>query len=126
MKAKPKTPFVSDADRRELARIERAFRKIDKLTGFKPARPVDPGILQRLKPSEDTVVCLDSRRLATILAALRHYQESGLADDPTKRSDAIHDIATNGGAFPASMCGEEIDELCERLNFAERITVGRA
>ncbi len=52
--------------------------------------------------------------LNTILAALRFYQERGMGD-PHFRSDAIHDIATNGGD-DVSMDSEAIDDLCERLN----------
>lgn len=58
----------------------------------------------------------DPRKLATILAALRYYQPQGLADDPTLRSDAIHEIATANDTILSSMCGEEIDALCDELN----------
>lgn len=51
---------------------------------------------------------------ATILAALRFYQEKGQGD-PDNRSDMIHDIATNGDAV-ISLDDEGIDELCERIN----------
>jgi len=52
--------------------------------------------------------------LHTILAALRVYQEEGMGD-PSMRSDAIHDIATNGGD-QISMDDAGIDDLCERIN----------
>lgn len=51
---------------------------------------------------------------ATILAALRYYQERGQGD-PNNRSDAIHDIATSGGDI-TSLDDDGIDDLCELLN----------
>lgn len=51
----------------------------------------------------------------TILAALRYYQSEGLADDPGRRSDLIHAIAT-GDDQDSSLDGEGIDSLCEKLN----------
>jgi hypothetical protein len=51
---------------------------------------------------------------ATILAALRFYQEHEQGD-PYNRSDAIHDIATNGDEC-ISLDGYAIDALCERIN----------
>lgn len=60
---------------------------------------------------------IDSQDSATILAALRFYQERGMGD-PANRSDMIHEIATNGGAV-ISLNAEGIDDLCERLNTAE-------
>ena len=52
--------------------------------------------------------------LATILAALRFYQENGQGD-PDNRSDAIHEVATGGGDV-ISLDAAGIDDLCERLN----------
>ncbi|WP_321820886.1 MULTISPECIES: hypothetical protein [unclassified Burkholderia] len=52
----------------------------------------------------------------TILAALRFYQQHGMGE-PANRSEAIHDIATNGGE-DVSMNDAGIDELCERVNSA--------
>lgn len=52
---------------------------------------------------------------ATILAALRYWQEQGLADDPALRSDALHDIACPEDVL-CSLNGEGVDELCEHLN----------
>lgn len=54
------------------------------------------------------------QELHAILAALRFYQERG-QDGPANRTDAIHDIATNGGEM-VSLDAAGIDELCERLN----------
>lgn len=61
---------------------------------------------------------LTGQEHATVLAALRYYQLMGLADDPQLRPDAIHDIATGGdnAGFIASLDGNGIDQLCERLN----------
>ena len=56
-------------------------------------------------------------QLATVLAALRYYQQQGLGD-PDLRPDAIHDIATDHGQV-VSLDAEGIDELCEALNTAE-------
>ena len=55
--------------------------------------------------------------LATILAALRFYQEAGMGE-PDNRSDAIHDIAADGDNV-ISLDDEGIDDLCERLNMGE-------
>lgn len=57
---------------------------------------------------------LNDQDLATVLAALRFYQESGMGD-PDNRSDMIHDIATNGDTV-ISMDADGIDDLCARLN----------
>lgn len=53
----------------------------------------------------------------TMLAALRFYQEKGMGE-PANRSDAIHDIATNGEADISYDAGD-IDNLCERINVAQ-------
>lgn len=57
---------------------------------------------------------LGERETATILAALRHWQNS-----PSETVD-IHllDIARNGDRFDA-LSDDEIDDLCETLNFGE-------
>lgn len=51
---------------------------------------------------------------ATVLAALRFYQEKGQGD-PANRSDDIHDLATAGDTV-ISLDEFGIDELCEDLN----------
>jgi len=59
---------------------------------------------------------ITERQHATILAALRWYQATGL--NPTVYDDLtadVHDIATNGQRLKA-MNEEEIDVLCERIN----------
>lgn len=57
---------------------------------------------------------------ATILAALRFYQERGQGD-PANRSDRIHAIATNGDTV-ISLDADAIDALCEKINVAEWAT----
>lgn len=51
---------------------------------------------------------------ATVLAALRTYQQRGYGD-PANRPDNIHEIATNCDLV-ISLDDEGIDALCERLN----------
>ncbi len=58
---------------------------------------------------------VDSQEFNTILAALRFYQENDQGT-PSSRSDAIHDLATNGDA-EVSLDNDAIDGLCERINF---------
>lgn len=55
---------------------------------------------------------LSNRELALVLAALRHWQESG---DRPLASEALREIATDGGRFEP-LTTAEIQELCERLN----------
>ena len=61
-----------------------------------------------------TIAALEAAELATVLAALRFYQEEGRGD-PANRSDAIHDIATACDEV-TSLDASAIDALCERLN----------
>lgn len=56
---------------------------------------------------------LEREDVATILAALRYYQQNGQGD-PDNRDDLIHDIATVGGEL-ISRDDEGIDDICERL-----------
>lgn len=60
------------------------------------------------------IIRVEREELATILAALRFYQERGQGE-PENRSEAIHDIATHGEEL-ISLDAAAIDELCERLN----------
>lgn len=53
---------------------------------------------------------------ATVLAALRTYQESGYGD-PFRRPERIHDIATNLGEVVASLDDKGIENLIDRLNY---------
>ncbi|MCG9892581.1 MAG: hypothetical protein MH252_16105, partial [Thermosynechococcaceae cyanobacterium MS004] len=56
---------------------------------------------------------LTERELATILAALRHWQNA-----LPEIAEAYADIATDGGRFePLSV--DEIDDFCRRLVFGE-------
>ena len=57
---------------------------------------------------------LNRAELGTVLAALRFYQQSGMGDADL-RSDAIHDIATEGNRI-TGLDAEDIDGLCQRLN----------
>ncbi len=50
--------------------------------------------------------------LATILAALRYYQQQGLGD-PANRPNEIHEIAAD---CVSSLDDAGIDALCERIN----------
>jgi len=50
-----------------------------------------------------------------IIAALRYWQRSGMAD-PCYRSEAMNELATNGGEIMESLNDEGIDDLVERLN----------
>jgi len=63
------------------------------------------------------IICTKEDR-NTILAALRFYQEKGMGE-PVNRSDAIHDIATNGDE-DISYDDGDIDDLCERVNSAQQ------
>ena len=56
---------------------------------------------------------VDRAELATILAALRTYQEAGYGD-PIKRPSRIDDIAS--GDHGRGLHGDEICDLCERIN----------
>lgn len=66
--------------------------------------------------SNAILTSIESDELATILAALRFYQEKGMGN-PDNRSDEIHDIATNGDEV-TSLDDDGIDALCEKLNCA--------
>ena len=60
------------------------------------------------------IISVDPAELATILAALRFYQQEGQGE-PSNRSDDIHVIATDGDA-QISLDAAGIDTLCERIN----------
>ena len=57
---------------------------------------------------------MNQRELATVLAALRWYQESGFGE-PGGRPEGIHEIATMCDQ-EVSLNFDEIDLLCESLN----------
>ncbi len=59
-------------------------------------------------------ITVDEAEHATILAALRYYQENGQGD-PSNRSDDIHAIAAPDHVM-SSLDDDGIDALCERIN----------
>lgn len=71
-----------------------------------------------------SVILIDDQQHATILAALRFYQQEGMGD-PAKRSDAIHDIATNMDEV-ISLDEAGIDELVAQLQFPSITEVSSA
>jgi hypothetical protein len=74
-----------------------------------------PPATQQPPPSlRSTVAHLTAPELATILAALRHYQQTGQGD-PANRADMIHNIATDNGRL-VSLDSSGIDDLCNRIN----------
>ncbi|MCK4374765.1 MAG: hypothetical protein KAX19_05525, partial [Candidatus Brocadiae bacterium] len=64
---------------------------------------------------------LDGRELATVLAALRYYQDENLQGGAGIPDEAIRDIASDGGRLKP-LDFDEVGQLCERLN----VTQGRA
>lgn len=66
-----------------------------------------------LKGSGDAIKCDDAEH-ATILAALRFYQQAGMGD-PLNRSDDIQAIACPT-EDSTSLDASGIDDLCERIN----------
>ena len=59
------------------------------------------------------IISVDSAEHATLLAALRYYQQNGQGE-PSSRCDAIHAIATNGDV-QISLDTAGIDALCEHM-----------
>ncbi len=63
----------------------------------------------------------NDRETATVLAALRHLQQSTIYTPPSARKpisdDAIHDIATDMGKLEP-LTDDEIDSLCSRINMS--------
>lgn len=71
--------------------------------------PGEPGA--RVILGDEPEPIFDSRELATVLAALRHWQAT-----PSEQVKAgVLEIATCGDEFPA-LDDSEIDALCERIN----------
>lgn len=60
---------------------------------------------------------INDQQMATILAALRYYQQNGQGD-PMNRSDDIFDISTRGEEV-ISLDDAGIDDLCMELNVGE-------
>jgi hypothetical protein len=57
---------------------------------------------------------LDNQQFHTVIAALRFYQEYRQGE-PSRRSDWIHELATDGGN-ETSLDGEGIDVLVNQIN----------
>lgn len=71
-----------------------------------------------------TSITLNAAELATVLAALRWYQATGMIPaDYDSATAAIHDIATNAGEV-LPLDADAIDTLCERINCTGNRTVG--
>lgn len=64
---------------------------------------------------DKNIILVGDAQHATIMAALRLYQELGMVD-PENRSESIQDIATNSETIASSLDEHDIDELCEMLN----------
>jgi hypothetical protein len=64
------------------------------------------------------MILFEHQEIATIIAALRFYQENGLGF-PGNRSNDIHEIATDGGTV-TSLDEEGIDELVDKIQLYNR------
>lgn len=65
------------------------------------------------------ILAVDSAEHATLLAALRYYQQHDQGE-PSNRSDDIHDIATDGDV-QISLDAAGIDVLCEKINLCSPV-----
>lgn len=65
------------------------------------------------------IISVDSAEHATLLAALRYYQQNGQGE-PSSRCEAIHAIATDGDVR-ISLDTAGIDALCERINLCSPV-----
>ena len=63
------------------------------------------------------MIDLTPEQTATVLAALRYYQEHDQGN-PDSRTDAIHEIATDSGTL-VSLDGEAIDQVCTTIKGAD-------
>lgn len=61
---------------------------------------------------------LDRREIGTILAALRYWQHN-LAAPWGRTFTEIHDEIASDGGETASLSGDEIDALCDKINIRE-------
>src|ERR1017187_10488241 len=75
--------------------------------------PVEPERLSHLAAKKEITMQFNERHTATILAALRYWQREGITSCGHEGS-----IACNGGDI-APLTVTEIDDLCERINFAD-------
>ena len=64
---------------------------------------------------------VDERELATILAALRIYQDEYFQINPEIPNQAIQDIATDCGALKP-LVYSEVNQLCERINAGPQVS----
>ena len=87
------------------------------IRGILRAAP-DAGGIMRFDNEEFMKDTLEDRELATILAALRVYQELGYGTE-SRQPIYINEIATNCGEFNP-LDDQGIDTLCEKLNGGER------
>jgi hypothetical protein len=67
---------------------------------------------------------LNSRELATILAALRFHQANNLQCGQVIANPLVGDIATDGDTLLA-LSHAEVEELCQRLNCEAVDAIGR-
>ena len=65
------------------------------------------------------IISVDSAEHATLLAALRYYQQNGQGE-PSNRCDAIHAIATDGDV-QISLDTAGIDALCEHITLCSPV-----
>lgn len=97
----------SCSPRASLWLVRSTFNSVDATTRLWASLPEACG-LEALGITSDDI--LQSRREnATILAALRYWQ------DAPGKADAFVEIASDGGNF-TPLTADEIDDLCERLN----------
>lgn len=66
---------------------------------------------------------VNDRELATILAALRFYQDGNLQDGRQISDEWIIEVATGGGTLKP-LNADEVSALCERLNFSQDVQPG--
>ena len=69
---------------------------------------------------DEFTLTADERQLATILAALRFYQDENLQGRTEIPDSKINDIATDCGTFKP-LTFDEVSTLCERINTSYKI-----
>ena len=65
--------------------------------------------------SKPIAIRIDERELATILAALRFYQDENIQGGQVIPDEFIEEVATDGGLLKP-LDFQEVSRLCERLN----------
>ena len=68
--------------------------------------------------SKPIAIRIDERELATILAALRFYQDENIQGGQVIPDEFIEEVATDGGLLKP-LDFQEVSKLCERLNLDE-------